>query len=53
MPFAGRAAPPTSTAVVWLGGSAGRFALWSPDTGGVTVPDQVQLRVRDTAGPCP
>lgn len=52
VPFAGRALPPTTAAIVWLGGADGRFALWSPDTGGATVSDQVQLRVRDTAGPC-
>ncbi len=51
--FAGRALPPTGTAVAWLGGADGRYALWSPSGGGVTVPDQVRLLSRDAAGPCP
>jgi hypothetical protein len=51
-PFAGQALPPTRSAVVWLGGSPGRVALWSAQTGGATLTDQVQLRLRATPGPC-
>ena len=53
VPFAGRALPPSTASAVWLGSADARFALWSAQTGGATVSDQVQLRVRDTAGPCP
>jgi hypothetical protein len=52
VPFAGPRLPPTATAVGWLGSTPGRLALWSPASGGVLVSDQVQLRVRDGAGPC-
>ncbi|WP_028932924.1 hypothetical protein [Pseudonocardia spinosispora] len=51
-PFAGMALPPTGTAIAWLGDAEGQHALWSPETGGVTIPAQVELRVRDSSGPC-
>lgn len=51
-PFAGVALPPTGTAIAWLGDAAGQHALWSPETGGVTIPAQIELRVREAPGPC-
>lgn len=50
--FTGRALPPTDRAVAWLGNTPGRSALWSADSGGVTVSGQVQVRLRDAPGPC-
>ncbi|HEY1969392.1 MAG TPA: hypothetical protein VGH89_15680, partial [Pseudonocardia sp.] len=52
VPYTGAERPPTGVTVAWLGGASGRFALWSGDTGGATVSDQVQLRIRPSAGPC-
>jgi hypothetical protein len=50
--FTGWAPPPTSHTVAWVGSSGGRHALWSPDTGGATVPDSVRLTRRGEPGRC-
>jgi hypothetical protein len=52
VPYTGAQLPPSGTTVAWLGGAPGHFALWSADTGGATVSDQVQLRLQPTPGPC-
>ncbi|WP_435119539.1 hypothetical protein [Amycolatopsis thermoflava] len=52
VPFVGAQLPPRDVTVLWLGAADGRYALWSEQSGGVRVPDDVTLMTMSGPGPC-